>query len=123
MSLTVAVVVISSPATTGAPHANSWPPWTIIAKLIPTSGSKIAGAIARRAVDDREHRRRHDVGVAGGARRLDVEVERVGLADRARVLPDLLPADRVVAGGKVLPIGLGLDGHAARQSIGRRRLR
>src|SRR5579875_1648174 len=43
-----AVVVISSPATTAGPQTNSWPAWTIIAKLIPTSGSKIACATARR---------------------------------------------------------------------------
>ena len=46
MSLTDASVVISSPATTSAPQRNSWPPCTIRAKSMPTSGSKIAGAIA-----------------------------------------------------------------------------
>ena len=34
---------------------------------MPTSGSNIAGPIAAPAVDDREHRRRDDVGVPGGA--------------------------------------------------------
>src|SRR5205085_6803885 len=43
MSLTDVVVVISSPATTSGPHSNTWPPWTIIAKLRPMSGSKIGG--------------------------------------------------------------------------------
>jgi hypothetical protein len=38
--------VISSPATTTGPHANSWPPWTMVAKFIPTSGSRMAGPMA-----------------------------------------------------------------------------
>src|SRR5258708_33211056 len=46
MSLTLAVVVISSPATTGSRHTNSWPPWTIIAKFSSMSGSKIGGPTA-----------------------------------------------------------------------------
>ena len=46
MSLSVATVVIVSPAQTGSPQTNSWPPWTIIAKFMPTSGSKIAGRTA-----------------------------------------------------------------------------
>ena len=98
MSLTLAVVVISSPATTGGPHSNSWPPWTIIAKLSSISGSKIGGPTAGRAVDDGEHRRRDDVRIAGRASGLDVEVDGVGLADRARVLPDLLAAHRIHTG-------------------------
>jgi hypothetical protein len=44
--LTVTVVVISSPATTSGPQRNSWEPCTIRAKSMPTSGSKMAGAIA-----------------------------------------------------------------------------
>jgi hypothetical protein len=44
IDLTETVVVISSPATTSGPQANSYPPWTISAKLIPTSGSNSAGA-------------------------------------------------------------------------------
>ena len=44
MSLTLVSVVITSPATTGSLQTNSCPPWTIIAKLMPTSGSKMAGA-------------------------------------------------------------------------------
>src|ERR1700730_5664639 len=43
MSFTLAVVVISSPATTRAPHMNSCPPCTIIAKLSSISGSNIGG--------------------------------------------------------------------------------
>ena len=39
-------VRISSPATTSGPHSNCWPPWTMSAKSMPTSGSKIAGAMA-----------------------------------------------------------------------------
>src|SRR3954453_14422225 len=46
-SLTSTSVAISSPATTGGPHTNSWPPWTMREKSMPTSGSKSAGAIAR----------------------------------------------------------------------------
>ena len=38
--------MISSPEQTGSPQTNSWLPWTIAAKFIPTSGSKIAGPIA-----------------------------------------------------------------------------
>ncbi len=49
MALTVVVVVISSPATTGGPQTNSWAPWTIMAKLMPTSGSNRAGATDRLA--------------------------------------------------------------------------
>src|SRR5947209_4069663 len=41
MSLTLAVVVISSPATTTGPHTNSWPACSIRAKSIPTSGSRM----------------------------------------------------------------------------------
>ena len=48
-----------------------------------------------RLVDDGEHRRRDDVGVAGRARGLDVEVQRVRLADRRGVLLDLLAADGI----------------------------
>ena len=95
MFFTVTVVVISSPATTSGPQANSWPPWTIRAKSMPTSGSNSAGPDRGRGVDDREHRRRDEVGVAGGARRLEVEVQRVGLPHRERVLADLLAPDRV----------------------------
>ena len=43
MSLTVVSVVIVSPAQTGSPQTNSWQPWTIIGKLMPTSGSSTAG--------------------------------------------------------------------------------
>src|SRR5512132_3051838 len=46
-SLTSTSVAISSPATIGGPHTNSWPPWTMREKSMPTSGSKSAGAIAR----------------------------------------------------------------------------
>ena len=46
MSLTLASVVIVSPAQTGSPQANSCPPWTIIAKLMPTSGSSMPGPTA-----------------------------------------------------------------------------
>ena len=63
-----------------------------------TSGSKITGPIAGRAVDDREHRRRDHVGVAGGPGGLVVEVQRVRLAHGERVLLDLLAADRVDGG-------------------------
>ena len=70
---------------------------------MPTSWSKIAGAIDGDAVDDGEHRRRDDVVVARLARRLVVEVERVGLADGERVLLDLLAPDRVRGLGNVLP--------------------
>ena len=76
-------VVISSPEQAGSPHSNSWPPWTIAAKFIPTSGSKIAGADRRGAVDDAEHRRRDDVAEAGRLRRLEVEVDRVVEPDNA----------------------------------------
>src|SRR5689334_12264272 len=40
----VVSVVIVSPAQTGSPHSNSWLPWSMRAKLMPTSGSRIAGA-------------------------------------------------------------------------------
>ena len=99
MSLTVVVVVISSPATTTRSQRNSWRPWTSIAKTIPTSGSNSAGVIARAGVDDREHRRRDEVGVTGGAGRLEVEMQRVGLPHRGRVLADLLAPDRVEVDG------------------------
>jgi hypothetical protein len=46
-SATAAVVVISSPATMSGPQRNSWLPWTMWAKSIPTSGSNRAGMIAR----------------------------------------------------------------------------
>ena len=46
-SLTSTSVAISSPATTGGPQTNYWPPWTMREKSMPTSGSKSAGAIAR----------------------------------------------------------------------------
>ena len=49
----------------------------------------------RGAVDDCEHRRRQQVRVAGRAGRLEVHAHGVGLADRARVLADLLAPDRV----------------------------
>ncbi len=49
MSRTVVVVLISSPATTTGPHSNSCPAWSMLAKLIPTSGSNSAGVIARPA--------------------------------------------------------------------------
>src|SRR4051794_21455475 len=39
IDLTATSVVTSSPATTSGPQTNSCPPWTISAKLIPTSGS------------------------------------------------------------------------------------
>ena len=112
MSLTVHVVVISSPATTRSPHSNSWPPWTSSAKLIATSGSNTPRTIAGPRVDDGEHRRRHDVGVAGLAGGLDVEVQRVGLADGVGVLLDLLAADRVRHGRVLLADRLGAHRHA-----------
>ena len=43
------MVVISSPEQAGSSQSNSWPPWTITAKFIPTSGSNIAGAERRGA--------------------------------------------------------------------------
>ena len=46
MSLTVAVGRDLVAGDDRGPHSNSWPPWTISAKLIPISGSKIAGPIA-----------------------------------------------------------------------------
>jgi hypothetical protein len=46
VSSCAASVVISSPATTGACHVKACPPWTMRAKSIPTSGSRIAGPIA-----------------------------------------------------------------------------
>ena len=46
MSLTEAVVSISSPATTRGPQRNSWAPWTMCAKSIPTSGSNSGTVIA-----------------------------------------------------------------------------
>ena len=52
MSLTLASVVIVSPAQTGSPQSNSWPPCTIITKLMPTSGSRIAGPDRAGRVDD-----------------------------------------------------------------------
>ena len=63
------------------------------------------------AVDDREHRRRHEVGVSRGPRGLEVEMERVGLADRARVLADLLAPDGVGAQRKLLPGRCGIHRH------------
>src|SRR3712207_7224984 len=39
IAFTVTAVSISSPATTSGPQRNSCPPWTISAKLMPTSGS------------------------------------------------------------------------------------
>ena len=59
--------------------------------------------------DDGEGRRRDEVGVAGGARGLDVEVERVGGEDGARELAHLLPPDEVRAGsaGTAAPAVLG----------------
>ena len=42
-SLTVVSVVITSPAHTCSPQTNSCEPWTIIGKLMPTSGSSTAG--------------------------------------------------------------------------------
>ena len=110
------MVVISSPEQTGSPHSKSWPPWTIVAKFIPTSGSKIAGASAGRAVDDAEHRRRDDVAEAGGAGRLDVEVDRVLDPQRVRVLLDLLPADLVGRPGPFLAYRVSLERHG-RDSI------
>jgi hypothetical protein len=44
MSFTDVTVLIMSPEQTGSPHSNSWEPCTIIAKLMPTSGSNRAGA-------------------------------------------------------------------------------
>ena len=44
-----ASVVISSPATTGACQVNSWPPCTMRAKSMPTSGSSTSGKTARPA--------------------------------------------------------------------------
>ena len=67
----------------------------------------------RHRVDDREHRRRDDVGVAGLARGLDVEVQRVGLAHGAGVLAHLLAPDRVHAGRIGLADDVGVDGHEA----------
>src|SRR5439155_5159599 len=50
------------------------------------------------AVDDREHWRCHNVGVSSCAGAIHIEMDRVGLAHGARVLLDLLPADRVQHG-------------------------
>ena len=99
MSLTVTVVSISSPATTSGPQRNSWPPWTSIAKLIADLGVEQRRAHRPASVDDREHRRRDDIGVARRSGGVDVEVQRVGLADGRGELADLLAADRVVDRG------------------------
>jgi hypothetical protein len=64
------------------------------------------------AVDDREHRRRHDVVVARRPRGLDVEVQRVGLTDRQGVLADLLAPDGVLRGRIGLADDVRVDGHA-----------
>ena len=73
-----------------APTRTPGAPCTSIAKSIPTAGSKQRLLDRRRAVDDGEHRRRDEVRMPGGAGGVEVEVQRVGLADGARVLADLL---------------------------------
>ena len=67
----------------------------------------------RAAVDDREHRRGEEVGIAGRAGGLDVEVQRIRLADGVRVFPDLLAPCRVDQGRIALADGGGGDGHGA----------
>jgi hypothetical protein len=68
----------------------------------------------RTAVDDGEHRRSHHVAVAGGPRRLDVEVQRVRLPHGEGVLLDLLAADGVDDRRVALADRLGAYGHRGR---------
>src|SRR5262249_33626246 len=67
-----------------------------------------------RAVDHGEHRRRHDVLVAGRTRRLDVHMNGVSLPHHAGILLDLLPAHRVQRGLVGLADRLCADGHPTR---------
>ena len=62
--------MISSPAQTGSPHSNSWPPWTIVGEVDPDVGVEDRRAHRRGAVDDAEHRRRDQVAEAGRLRGL-----------------------------------------------------
>jgi hypothetical protein len=64
-----------------------------------------------RAVDDREHRRRHDVGVPRRSRGIHVEMDRVALAHGECVLLDLLATDRIAGGRVSLAYGFGVDWH------------
>jgi hypothetical protein len=64
-------------------------------------------------VHDGEHRRRGDVAKAGRPGLLAVEVDRVLLAHRVRVLADLLLAHLVLVGGVGLPLGVRVDRHGA----------
>src|SRR4051812_15855916 len=65
----------------------------------------------RGRVDHREHRRRDEVWMARLARRLEVMVQRMRLAHRARVLADLLPPHGVGHRGVDLAGGIDLHGH------------
>src|SRR4051794_22059129 len=65
------------------------------------------------AVDDAEHRRRDNVAIPGRARRLEVDVERVLLPHRDRVLADLLAPDGVDARRIRLADRGGRDRHGA----------
>ena len=97
--LTLTIVEISSPATTSGPHSNSCAPWTQTRVVDPELGIEEHRRDRPHCVDDREHRRSDDVRVARLAGGLDVEVQRIGLADRTRVLAHLLAPDRVCVAG------------------------
>src|SRR6185437_10712273 len=76
-------------------------------------GVEDRGPDRRRAVDDREHRGREQVGVAGRASRIQVHAHGIALADRPRVLADLLAPDGVGHGLVGLADRFGVDRHRA----------
>src|SRR2546423_951943 len=69
-----------------------------------------------RAVDHREHGGRDEIGISHPARRIEVEMHGIGLPHRARVLADLLPADRVEDGLIRLTDGARVDWHRSGSS-------
>ena len=60
----------------------------------------------------RESRGCDDIGMTGGASRIDIEVDRIGRQDRAGKLADLFTANEVRADGRKLsPDQIGIHGH------------
>ena len=74
---------------------NFWSPWTTREKSRPRSGSSITDDLRTTGHDDRERRRRHEVGVPERPRGLDVAVGGVVVADGSGELADLLASDLV----------------------------
>ena len=111
-------MVISSPATT------SWPPLELLPAVNHHREVHFHLGVEQRwrnrwgAVDDREHRRGYDVGVAGVASGFLVEMQRIGLTDRAGVLLDLLATHCICGGLVFLSDRFGVDWHRGGLLVG-----